>query len=209
MSLRADAQMVLKRLYGGRLGSSEAGFTEEDVAYMLLQVRDFLMRRDIGKGESAGEGPDDSYFTTYDKLPVLWDEAAQWAYVAFPNGDPVDCRYDAGVWVQPVQGGGVHFVRAAQGWCAMNPEIAWCEGRHAWELRQGRIVFPAMPRGAVEWIRLSVIEAGATNLEEMMDRTVAMPAGYVKICSDEVLASMGMPADKRINFTTEFGGQQK
>ncbi len=197
-TLREEAQIVLKIANGGRLNSSEQGISIELVMRMLMQQCHAFMRRDIGKTDGQ-ESPDQSYYTAHESLAVLWDETRRVCYIDLPNGNPVDCRYDEGVWIFPVYGEGI-FVRAAQGWCKANPAIAWCEGRHAWELRPGRIIFPMMEKDSVKLVGALIIETGAAD----PDAPMPMPAGYSSLVQLEVLKLMGLaPRDTVANFKEE------
>ena len=185
-SARAQAQALLLMAYGGRLSHPDMGYTEEQVAWWLLDERDRLLEREIAKDGDAFQ-PDVGYYTVHEEQEVLWDASSQAPYVLLPNGNPPWCPYDRGVRVEPAQGMGAMFVRTAYNWCQMNHRLAWLEGNIPWELRPGRVLFPTLRPGDIGKVRLMVIEAGVRDI----DRPMAMPPRMAAECRDMVMQRMG------------------
>lgn len=198
---RQVSQDTLKIANGGRRNSQEQGWSENLVMQMFQSYRDMYAENDIRKTEKS-EQPEQAYYTEYPDVDLLWDETRKVMYLDLPNGTPMDVLHDRGVRILPVSGAGGQFIRCPSGWCDANPELAWLEGNIAWELRRGRIIFPAMQRGALGKVSIHIIETGGTIDP---DKPMAMPARHLALCRREILRDMGVSMrDTTANFVEEI-----
>ena len=72
------AELILKRLYGGQLRTSDQKITMQQVMIHILQTRDDLVRKTLKETAKYGDTVDETFFTRYKNQDVLWDADRDW-----------------------------------------------------------------------------------------------------------------------------------
>lgn len=191
MTTKLLAEKIQKMLYGG-LVRDDANITVRQIMLAIQVERDFVVR-DYAADLSSVEKPlEDSMFTRFESVPVLWDDTRKHPYIEIPYGY-LSLPFDRGLRIIPVSGPNL-FRRVHNNYGSMNPDLLNLDGyRIPWctsPVRSGslrKVVFPASANGFTDIVDVDAIIGDSTQLPLA---EVGVPDGLISIVEARVMSKL-------------------